>query len=84
MLKAIQNRIIVEPVEFQEESISGIIMPKKEERPRKGKVVAIGSKVEEIVVGDIIYFVSGWSYREVEFEGKKYLTCTEGDIFGKE
>lgn len=84
MLKAIQNRIIAEPIEYQEEQVSGILLAKKEEKPRKGKVVAIGPKVEEIVVGDIVYFNSGWSYREVEFDNKKYLTCLEGDIFAKE
>jgi co-chaperonin GroES (HSP10) len=81
MLKAIQNRIIVEPIEIQK---SSVIYIENNEKPRKGKVVAVGPKVEELVVGDIVYFTSGWAYREVEFDGKKYLTCFEGDIFAKE
>ena len=84
-LKPFDDRVVVEKIEEEEEATSGgIIIPDtaKEEKPRIGKVIAVGTDPdiqEHIKVGDkIIYgkFVGD----EVELEGKKYLIVQRPDI----
>lgn len=81
----VKNRIILE--EIKEEARAGsILLVEKNEKPRKGRVLAVGSEIKksqpQIKVGTICYFISGMAYRELEVDGKKVLVCGENDIFG--
>jgi chaperonin GroES len=83
-IKPFEDRVLVEPEEIEESRTkSGIIIPDTaKEKPRTGKVIEVGTDeelAENIKVGDKIVFAK-FTGDEVEFEGKKYLIVSRGDI----
>ena len=89
MLKPLGDRIVIELVEVEEKTASGIVLPDTaKEKPQEGKVVAVGSGrvldsgervALEVAVGDLIIF-SKYSGTEVKYQGKEYLILRETDI----
>lgn len=89
MLKPLGDRVIIELVEQEEKTASGIVLPDSaKEKPQEGKVVAVGSgrvtdngeKVAlEVEEGNTIIF-SKFAGTEVKYEGKEYLILRESDI----
>ena len=89
MLRPLGDRIIIELVESEEKTASGIVLPDTaKEKPQEGKVVAVGTgrvldsgeKVAlEVAVGDRIIF-SKYAGTEVKYEGTEYLIVRENDI----
>lgn len=89
MLKPLGDRIVIELVEVEEKTASGIVLPDTaKEKPQEGKVVAVGpgrvldsgERVAlEVAVGDLIIF-SKYSGTEVKYQGKEYLILRENDI----
>ncbi len=90
MLKPLGARAIVKPLEAEEKSAGGIILPETaQERPREGRVVAVGtaglyvedSDEGESVVkeGDIVVYAS-FGGTEVKIDGEEYLIISEDDI----
>ncbi len=83
-IKPFEDRVLVEPEEIEEgKTKSGIIIPDTaKEKPRTGKVIEVGTDeelAENIKAGDKIVFAK-FTGDEVEFEGKKYLIVSRGDI----
>jgi chaperonin GroES len=89
VLKPLGDRVVIETVETEEKTASGIVLPDTaKEKPQEGKVVAVGSgrvldngervKVE-VNVGDRIIF-SKYAGTEVKYNGKEYLILRESDI----
>ncbi|AND37900.1 co-chaperone GroES [Cytobacillus firmus] len=89
MLKPLGDRIIIELVETEEKTASGIVLPDTaKEKPQEGKVVAVGTGrvlengervALEVADGDRIIF-SKYAGTEVKYEGKEYLILRENDI----
>lgn len=89
MLKPLGDRVVIEFVEQEEKTKSGIVLPDSaKEKPQEGKVVAVGSgrvtengeKVApEVSEGDLIIF-SKFAGTEVKYEGKEYLILRESDV----
>jgi chaperonin GroES len=89
LLKPLGDRVVIELVESEEKTASGIVLPDSaKEKPQEGKVVAVGSgrvtdngeKVAlEVSTGDAIIF-SKYAGTEVKYEGKEYLILRESDI----
>ncbi|MBM7606646.1 chaperonin GroES [Metabacillus crassostreae] len=89
MLKPLGDRVIIELVESEEKTASGIVLPDSaKEKPQEGKVVAVGTgrvldsgeKVAlDVVEGDRIIF-SKYAGTEVKYEGTEYLILRENDI----
>ncbi|OZU87360.1 co-chaperone GroES [Virgibacillus indicus] len=88
MIKPLGDRVVIELVEQEEKTASGIVLPDSaKEKPQEGKVVAVGSgKVEngekialEVAEGDRIIF-SKFAGTEVKYEGTEYLILRENDI----
>ncbi|KGP89946.1 hypothetical protein N780_07615 [Pontibacillus chungwhensis BH030062] len=89
MLKPLGDRIVIEVVQQEEKTASGIVLPDSaKEKPQEGKVVAVGSgrvtdngeKVAlEVATSDHIIF-SKFAGTEVKYEGKEYLILRESDI----
>ncbi len=89
MLRPLGDRIIIELVEVEEKTVSGLVLPDSaKEKPSQGKVVAVGTgrvldngtRVElEVKEGDTIIF-SKYSGTEVKYEGNEYLILRESDI----
>lgn len=89
MLKPLGDRIVIELVETEEKTASGIVLPDTaKEKPQEGKVVAVGTGrvldsgervALEVNVGDRIIF-SKYAGTEVKYDGKEYLVLRESDI----
>lgn len=83
-IKPLADRVLVEPVEAETKTASGIIIPDNaKEKPQKGKVVALGNgKKDEpmtVKVGDTVLY-GKYSGTELKLEGKDYLMMRESDI----
>ena len=89
MLKPLGDRIVIELIEAEEKTSSGIIVPDSaKEKPQEGKVVAAGTgrvlengqRVDlEVKEGDRIIF-SKYAGTEVKYEGNEYLILRESDV----
>ncbi|WJY27196.1 MULTISPECIES: co-chaperone GroES [Sporosarcina] len=89
MLKPLGDRIVIELIEVEEKTSSGIVLPDSaKEKPQEGKVIAVGTgrildngqRVEpEVKEGDRIIF-SKYAGTEVKYEGNEYLILRESDI----
>ncbi|MFC2947553.1 co-chaperone GroES [Virgibacillus sediminis] len=89
MIKPLGDRVVIELVEQEEKTASGIVLPDSaQEKPQEGKIVAVGSgKVTdngervalEVSEGDRIIF-SKFAGTEVKYEGAEYLILRESDI----
>ena len=89
MLRPLGDRIIIELVESEEKTASGIVLPDTaKEKPQEGKVVAAGTGrvlesgervALEVSVGDRIIFAK-YAGTEVKYQEKEYLILRENDI----
>ncbi|MFS8651627.1 MAG: co-chaperone GroES [Caldibacillus sp.] len=89
MLKPLADRVVIETVETEEKTESGIVLPDTaKEKPQEGIVVAVGSGklldngervAPEVKVGDRVIF-SKYAGTEVKYNGKEYLILRESDI----
>ena len=89
-IQPLADRIIVKPLEAEEKTKGGIVLPDTaKEKPQEGEVVAVGSgkktddgKVQalELKVGDRILY-GKYSGTEVTIAGEEYLIMRESDIF---
>ncbi|MGF9967077.1 co-chaperone GroES [Bacillus rhizoplanae] len=89
MLKPLGDRVVIELVQAEEKTASGIVLPDTaKEKPQEGKVVAVGTGrvlengervALELAAGDRIIF-SKYAGTEVKYEGTEYLILRESDI----
>lgn len=89
LLRPLGDKLVIELVETEEKTISGIVLPDSaKEKPQEGIVVAVGNgKVYdngqrvalEVQVGDRIIF-SKYAGTEVKYENKEYLILRESDV----
>lgn len=88
MIKPLGDRVVIEVIEQEETTASGIVLPESaKEKPQEGKVIAVGSgkivdgkKVElEVKENDRIIF-SKFAGTEVKYGDKEYLILRESDI----
>ncbi|MDZ5474437.1 co-chaperone GroES [Bacillus sp. 31A1R] len=89
MLKPLGDRVVIELVETEEKTASGILLPDSaKEKPQEGRVVAVGTGrvldngervALEVSVGNKIIF-SKYAGTEVKYEGSEYLIIRENDI----
>ncbi len=80
--KPLGDRLLVERVEETNTTASGIIIPDNaKEKPSEGKVLAIGSDVEEVREGDIVVF-GKYAGTELVLDGKEYLVLEVSDVLG--
>ncbi len=89
-IRPLGDRVLVEPVEEKEQTVGGIIIPDAaKEKPIKGKVLAIGKKVDKdnkeipfnVKVGDEV-LLRKYGGTEVERDGKKLQHIREDDLLG--
>jgi chaperonin GroES len=88
-LKPLGGRVIVEPIEQEEMTAGGIILPETaKEKPQEGNVLAVGpgdrdDKGErvpiEVKVGDKVLFAK-YSGTEIKLDGRKLLIMRESDL----
>ena len=87
-LKPLADRVILELVEEEETTVSGIVLPETaKEKPQRGRVVATGpGRYEEgklvpltVEEGDEVLY-SKYGGTEVKVDGNEYLILRESDI----
>ncbi|MDC3070769.1 co-chaperone GroES [Bacteroidota bacterium] len=83
-LKPLADRVLVEPSAAETKTTSGIIIPDTaQEKPQKGKIVAVGKGTKEnplsVKVGDSVLY-GKYSGTDLKFDGKDYLIMKESDI----
>ena len=86
------DRILVKPVEREEQTRSGIFLPDTaQEKPQEGRVVAVGpgrrndegKRIEMDVQVDDIVLYAKYGGTEIKEEGEEYLLLAERDILAK-
>ena len=90
-LKPLHDRVLVKPMEADEQTSGGIIIPDTaKEKPMEGRVVAAGPGVRgedgklqplDVKKGDQILY-GKWSGTEVKLNGDDLLIMKESDIMG--
>ena len=89
-IKPLSDRVLVKPVEAEETTSSGIIIPDTaKEKPQRGTVVAAGpGKVENgnkiempVKEGDVILY-GKYSGTDDSLDGEDFLIMRESDILG--
>jgi len=83
-IKPLGDRVLVEPQEAEVKTASGIIIPDTaQEKPQRGKVVAVGSGTKdvemEVKVGDIVLY-GKYSGTELKVDSTDYLIMRQSDI----
>ena len=88
-LKPLADRLVVEPIEQEEVTSGGIILPETaKEKPQQGKVIAAGPGrtddegdriAMEVKVGDRVLYAK-YSGTEIKLDNKKVLILRESDI----
>jgi len=83
-IKPLGERVLVKPLEEEQKTIGGIILPEKsKEKSIKGEVLAVGKLQDiELKVGDKILY-SKYAGTEIEVENEKYLIIEKNDILAK-
>jgi chaperonin GroES len=89
--KPLHDRVLIQRVESEEKTASGIIIPDTaQEKPMQGKVLSVGSGARDesgkivpldVKEGDSVLF-GKWSGTEVKIDGTEYLIMKESDIMG--
>ena len=83
-LKPHADRVIVEPTAAETKTNSGIIIPDTaQEKPQRGKIVAVGKGTKEtpmtVKIGDEVLY-GKYSGTDLKFEGEDFLIMKESDI----
>jgi chaperonin GroES len=88
-VKPLADRILVKPLEAEEKTKGGIIIPDNaKEKPQKGEVMAVGPGkiadngqkiVMELKKGDKVLY-GKYSGTEVTVDGQEYLIVKESDV----
>ncbi|CAA9499192.1 MAG: Heat shock protein 60 family co-chaperone GroES [uncultured Solirubrobacterales bacterium] len=91
-LKPLGDRLIVQVVEEEEKTASGIVLPDTaKEKPQRGKVVAVGDgKLNEdnhrvpvdVTEGDEVLY-SKYGGTDIVVEGEDLLVLRESDVLAK-
>jgi chaperonin GroES len=89
LLRPLGDRVIIELIEAEEKTSSGIVLPgSAQEKPQEGHVIAVGNglirengqRTElDVQAGDRVIF-SKYAGSELKYEGKEYLILRENDI----
>jgi chaperonin GroES len=87
--KPLADRLVVKPLEEEEVTASGIVLPETaKEKPMKGEVLSVGpgardedgDRIEmDVKVGDKILFAK-YGGTEIKVDGEKLLILRETDV----
>ena len=89
VLKPLEDRIVVEPLEAEQVTASGLVIPDTaKEKPQEGQVLAVGpgrfddkgARVPvDVKVGDVVLY-SKYGGTEVKYSGEEYLVLSARDV----
>jgi chaperonin GroES len=79
-LQPLADRIVMEQLDAEEKTASGIVLPDSaKEKPKMAKVLAVGKDVKEVKAGDTVLYKS-YGPDDVKVDGKDYLIAKEEDL----
>ncbi len=88
-LKPLGSRVVVEPIEQEDVTAGGIVLPETaKEKPQKGKVLSVGAGdrddkgnriAMDVKAGDTVLFAK-YAGTEIKVDGKKLLILRESDL----
>lgn len=88
-LKPLSDRLVVEPIEREQTTPSGLVLPETaKEKPQEGAVIAIGPGrrdddgdriAMDVQVGDKVLYAK-YGGTEIKIDGKKLLILKESDV----
>jgi chaperonin GroES len=88
-LKPLGNRVVIEPIEQEEITAGGIVLPETaKEKPQKGKVLSVGPGDRDengkyipmdVKENDTVLFAK-YAGTEIKVDGKKLLILRESDL----
>ena len=88
-LKPLGDRVVVEPIEQEDTTAGGIILPETaKEKPQRGTIVAAGPGARDdqgkrvaldVNLGDVVLYAK-YAGTEFKVEGKKLLILKESDL----
>ncbi|GDX97143.1 10 kDa chaperonin 1 [Planctomycetia bacterium] len=91
-IRPLDDRVVVEPVEAEERTAGGIVLPDTaKEKPQRGHVVAVGpGKLLDtgsraplsVTIGDEVIY-GKYSGSDIEVDGHDVKILREGDILAK-
>jgi chaperonin GroES len=91
-LRPLDDRVVVEPVEAEERTAGGIVLPDTaKEKPQRGTVIAVGpGKLLDtgkrgdlsVSVGDVVIY-GKYSGTDIEVNGNDVKIVRESDILAK-
>ena len=89
VLKPLEDRIVVRPLEAEQTTASGLVIPDTaKEKPQEGEVLAVGpgrfddkgARVPvDVQVGDVVLY-SKYGGTEVKYSGEEYLVLSARDV----
>ena len=88
-LKPLGDRLVVKPIEQEETTASGLVLPETaKEKPQQGSVIAIGpgrrdedgKRIEMDVAVDDTVLYAKYAGTEIKIEGEKLLILKESDV----
>jgi chaperonin GroES len=90
VLKPLEDRIVVQPLEAEQTTASGLVIPDTaKEKPQEGSVLAVGpGRWDEdgekripldVKVGDIVLY-SKYGGTEVKYNNEEYLVLSARDV----
>ena len=91
-LKPLEDRIVVKPLEAEEKTAGGILLPDSaKEKPQRGVVVAVGTgrlldsgnRAEMTVAIDDEVIYGKYSGSDVEVDGEQLKILRESDVLAK-
>ena len=88
-IKPLEDRIVVQPVEAEQVTASGLVIPDTaKERPQEAEVIAVGpGRIDDhgnripvdVKVGDKVIF-SKYGGTELKYNGEEYLVLSARDV----
>ena len=91
-LKPLGSRLVVEPIEQEDVTASGIVLPETaKEKPQKGNVLSVGPGDRDdegkrvpmdVKVGDTVVYTK-YGGTEIKIDDEELVILREGDILAK-
>ena len=88
-IKPLEDRIVVRPVEAEQVTASGLVIPDTaKEKPQEAEVIAVGPGLVydkgvripvDVAVGDKVIF-SKYGGTELKYNGEEYLVLSARDV----
>lgn len=80
-IKPLADYVVVQQEAAESKTASGLYLPEQaQEKPKTAKVLAVGSAVKEIAVGDRVVY-GGYSNTEIKQDGQTYMLVKEENIY---